>query len=480
MKKVRIISFKIEQERNPLLIQSDSEADLCEGRETINIRKMPSECLENIIKYPRAILRLLFVILNNIYCIPTYLIWIFLLLPLRKLHPDTFYWIEGKLFHWLIANVAMWGYSAGYDIVEVGDDITPALDQRTLVLVNHQSTADVPMLMSTFNTKQEVLPNVMWIMDKVFMYTNFGIVSLIHQDFFIGSGPRQRELALVQLRSHIEKSYIPRKREWMVLFPEGGFLRKRREASQRYAQRNNLPMLRYVTLPRIGAMKTIIDQLGAGQEIENNPTQSTTPPQSMKHINKLIDEEGDEFYIDNEYTNQKTPPDTPLKNAYNTANHNNNDSSNKQTQRIIDDDENLKEKISENEVSSRKTLKYIIDITVAYPDAKALDLGDIVFGLRKSASTHMLYRLYRCSEVPRDEEPLTKWLYDRFVEKEELLENFYNTGSFAYPSEVQPTVVSQDLLRFFLIHLFFITSSYLHFQMLSMLYTTIFPLNGGT
>lgn len=131
----------------------------------------------------------------------------FLLLPLRKLHPDTYYWIEGKLFHWLLANVAMWSYTAGYDskliindhspssanytrsfsVVEVGDDITPCLDQRTLVLVNHQSTADVPLLMTTFNTKQEVLPNIMWIMDKVFMYTNFGIVSVIHKDFFIGS-----------------------------------------------------------------------------------------------------------------------------------------------------------------------------------------------------------------------------------------------------------------------------------------------------
>lgn len=147
-------------------------------------------------------------IVNNIYCIPTYLIWMFLLLPLRKLHPETYYWIEGKLFHWLLANVAMWSYSAGYDskcasnsisflniehffhlitVVELGDDITPCLDQRTLVLVNHQSTADVPLLMTTFNTKNEVLPNVMWIMDKVFMYTNFGIVSVIHKDFFIGS-----------------------------------------------------------------------------------------------------------------------------------------------------------------------------------------------------------------------------------------------------------------------------------------------------
>lgn len=147
-------------------------------------------------------------IVNNIYCIPTYLIWMFLLLPLRKLHPNTYYWIEGKLFHWLLANVAMWSYTAGYhsksidahysrpsisnclnfvSVVELGDDITPCLDQRTLVLVNHQSTADVPLLMTTFNTKQEVLPNIMWIMDKVFMYTNFGIVSVIHKDFFIGS-----------------------------------------------------------------------------------------------------------------------------------------------------------------------------------------------------------------------------------------------------------------------------------------------------
>lgn len=83
-------------------------------------------------------------------------------------------------------------------MVEVGDDITPCLDQRTLVLVNHQSTADVPLLMTTFNTKQEVLPNVMWIMDKVFMYTNFGIVSVIHKDFFIGS-VRTRNINLERL-----------------------------------------------------------------------------------------------------------------------------------------------------------------------------------------------------------------------------------------------------------------------------------------
>lgn len=204
----------------------------------------------------------------------------------------------------------------------------------------------------------------------------------------------------------------------------------------------------------------------------------------MKDINKVINSSADEFYIDNEYSNQQTPPSTPLRNAYNTNNHNNN----KPVQRIIVDDENLKEKIGEAEISSKKTLKYVLDITIAYPDGEPLDLPNIVTGMRRSCQTHLLYRLYRCSEVsstmsrlsgrgtneiffqvPREDEALTKWLIDRFTEKEELLENFYTTGSFAYPAEIQPTVVHQDLLRFFLIHLFFITSSYLHFQMITML-----------
>jgi len=48
----------------------------------------------------------------------------------------------------------------------------------------------------------------------------------------------------------------------MVLFPEGGFLCKRRETSQKYAKKNNLPILENVTLPRVGAMQMIFDTLG--------------------------------------------------------------------------------------------------------------------------------------------------------------------------------------------------------------------------
>jgi lysophosphatidylglycerol acyltransferase 1 len=74
-----------------------------------------------------------------------------------------------------------------FAVVEMGDDIRTCLEERTLVIANHQSTADVPLLMATFNAKPNVLPNLMWIMDRIFKYTNFGIVSVLHQDFFIVS-----------------------------------------------------------------------------------------------------------------------------------------------------------------------------------------------------------------------------------------------------------------------------------------------------
>ena len=138
-----------------------------------------------------------------------------LLFPVKVYQPQIYWQIEGLFFHWLLAMVSMWTWSAGYDseyifivqlnkiqtfgcfcsclmslcitVIEQGDDIQRIVNERTLVIANHQSTGDVPMLMTTFNAKPDVLPNLMWIMDRVFKFTNFGIVSILHQDFFIVS-----------------------------------------------------------------------------------------------------------------------------------------------------------------------------------------------------------------------------------------------------------------------------------------------------
>lgn len=172
----------------------------------------------------------------------------------------------------------------------MGDDIHDCLEERTLVIANHQSTADVPLLMACFNPKKGVTSNLMWIMDSLFKYTNFGIVSVLHQDFFIKSvngfilihfdllnlfllclkGKSSREQSIHELVTHILESYIPRHRNWMVLFPEGGFLRKRRAVSQKYAQKNNLPVLNNVSLPRVGALHAIMSTVGPGQAANNN------------------------------------------------------------------------------------------------------------------------------------------------------------------------------------------------------------------
>lgn len=184
----------------------------------------------------------------------------------------------------------------------------------------------------------------------------------------------------------------------------------------RYAQKNNYPLLQHVTLPRIGAMKTIIDVVGP--ENDDDLNQAVTTPSNhhaKKEYTKAQQESDDQFYIDNEYQNQNnstpstplasSPPTTPLKNAYNSSQnvvtqHNNNNE-----KRIIvggiDDLENLKDKITGPENSAKKNLKYILDITIAYPDGEPLNLPNIVTGMRRACQTHLLYRLYRCSEVSR-------------------------------------------------------------------------------
>ena len=110
-----------------------------------------------------------------------------------------------------------------------------------MVLPNHQSTADVPLLMSIFTARIGLTNKVMWIMDRVFKFTNFGIISWMHDDFFIRfglntslsfllklflrSGKAGRELTLVELKDHLVNVFLKKQRQYLVLFPEGGFLR---------------------------------------------------------------------------------------------------------------------------------------------------------------------------------------------------------------------------------------------------------------
>ena len=72
-------------------------------------------------------------------------------------------------------------------MVEVGDDISECLNDESLVLINHQSTADVPVMMSVVShaNKGTLAYHVEYILDILFRFAPFGWVGLMHGDFFI-------------------------------------------------------------------------------------------------------------------------------------------------------------------------------------------------------------------------------------------------------------------------------------------------------
>ncbi|KAJ6621436.1 Acyl-CoA:lysophosphatidylglycerol acyltransferase 1, partial [Pseudolycoriella hygida] len=141
-------------------------------------------------------------------------------------------------------------------------------------------------------------------------------------------GRNVRDLSIKKLKEHIEEFFIPLMRNWMVLFPEGGFLRKRKEVSQQYAQRNNLPHMNHVSLPRVGALKAILSAL--------------------------------------------PPRDSSL-----SAQQGNNNSCKQSTNNGTVQQNTNEESVSPPTTESSHHLDYILDVTIAYPEGKPLDILDI-------------------------------------------------------------------------------------------------------
>ena len=86
--------------------------------------------------------------------------------------------------------------------------------------------------MTLFVARRRFAERVMWVMDKIFKFTNFGWVAWMHDDFFILAGRENRERSLRELRTHLREVFVHKNRDYVVLFPEGGFLRKRKKVSQ--------------------------------------------------------------------------------------------------------------------------------------------------------------------------------------------------------------------------------------------------------
>jgi len=60
-------------------------------------------------------LRIVWVILNNLYVIPAYFTWLIVFRPLLWVKPSLYWHIEDILFGWLLSMVACWNYTAGLE-----------------------------------------------------------------------------------------------------------------------------------------------------------------------------------------------------------------------------------------------------------------------------------------------------------------------------------------------------------------------------
>lgn len=170
----------------------------------------------------------------------------------------------------------------------------------------------------------------------------------------------------------------------MVLFPEGGFLRKRREVSQRYAEKNNLPTLKNVTLPRVGALKAITEVLPPRNTIGNNNA-ATKRNGTSRNFNS----QGEYSLPCNSFLSISISLVMSLELFFFCF-----------LCFVLRFSEQIQQYQNKKDDENHEPhLDYVLDITIAYPEGEPIDLPTIVTGTRPSCQTHFLYRLYHSSEV---------------------------------------------------------------------------------
>jgi hypothetical protein len=96
---------------------------------------------------------------------------------------------------------------------------------RILLMANHQSTSDVPLMFQAFVARAKYV--LLWVMDYQFKYTHFGIISGTHGDYFITPKTFVKNELTKHCLSNPEKDLI-------ILFPEGESHDRRSRVSLRF------------------------------------------------------------------------------------------------------------------------------------------------------------------------------------------------------------------------------------------------------
>lgn len=81
------------------------------------------------------------------------------------------------------------------------------------------------------------------------------------------------------------------------------------------------------------------------------------------------------------------------------------------------------------------------------------------FGLNKPCQTLVHFKKYLVSEIPKEHEALTQWLYKRYEEKDRMLGEFYTKGELRNgPSQRQRPLIYSHAYAWLILAAFFIST----------------------
>lgn len=208
---------------------------------------------------PLGYVRAVYAFLNAVLIAITDSLILVLIYPIRFVFPQLYVTIESLLYskcgEAFISPFCLFPKMKMY--AEGLEDIDPVTRSRAVVITNHQDSGDVPAMMNIV-AYFEIARTTTWIIDRMFRWTPFGIVSQWHKDFFSQEGKGSREKVIKKIQTHFSTTYFERGHKWLVFFPEGGYVKNRGESARRFAKANGLPELYNCSTPRATAFVEIV------------------------------------------------------------------------------------------------------------------------------------------------------------------------------------------------------------------------------
>jgi len=272
------------------------------------------------------------------------------------------YWKVDEFLTWhAMYYVSYWIHSAVGKIVTSGDSLEPYVNESCLLVINHQCDADVFFLMTALRNLEGLRGRLLVVLEDIFHRTYFGIMLGLRGDFFIHQGKDQRHLQASLIENHFRHYENLRDPRWCVLWPEGGFLKKRKQRNVEYARKHGYPILDNVLLPRLGALQALLNAERANRDSDHVITN------------------GDAFH--------------------------------QQPKRLF--------------------FRHIIDMTIAYPERKPVTVLDVLLALSPVPKVAVHYRVRKLDQLSAsNENQLRTFMYDLWSEKDQLLRDYYENGSF--------------------------------------------------